>query len=347
MGPVIVWGALCDGGWKETGASEAFSLDLAYGIGENAENDFELTLTDDIPLDGQTVVYVEGTPYGGVVDAVSFDTDARELAWSGRTWQGVLEHRVLRPPSGQNYLVASGTVAQAIALVIANSGDLNPTAMPIGVGDCPSASVYYQFARYCNAWEGLVAMLRGAGLRPTFRVSRSEGVSRLLVGATAIRTVGDEVDSDLVRFSGTRQFRTTEHLVCGGQGELAQRTIVDLYAHRTSSGWSVSESGTDAGHPLGEVSEFYDYSSAESRTDLVQYGTEHLLEYQTDGEFSVDLDPSAGVDVGDVVVATEARLGLSVRATVESAICKVGGGVMTVSYKTAMSGLSSGHVPTD
>lgn len=342
---MIVWGALCAGGWRESGATDDFTLDLAYGIGEDAENDFELVLPDDVALDGQTVVYVEGTPYGGVVDSVAFDTDARELAWRGRTWQGVLEHRVLRPPSGSAYLTATGTVAQAIALVIASSGDLSPSAMPIGVGECPGATVSYQFARYCTAWEGLVSMLRSVGLRPTFSVGRSGGVSRLLVGATSLRTVDGEVDSDLVRFSGTRQFRTTEHLVCGGPGELEQRTIADLYAHRTTSGWTVVETGTDATHPLEEVSEFYDYPSAEDRAELVADGTARLMEYQTDGEFVVDLDPLAGVDVGDVVVATEARLGLSVRATVESVICKVGGGVMTVSYETAMSGLSSGHVP--
>lgn len=346
MGPLIVWGHLADGGWVDEGATEDFGLDLAYGIGKDSDNDFELVLPDRHMLDGGCAVYVHGTPYGGVVDAVGFDTSSGTLSWRGRTWQGVLAHRVLRPPSGSDYLTVSGTAADAIRAVLGNSGDLHPAAMPIRVGECPEVSVSYRFARYVTAWDGLLAALRSVGLRPTFEVVRDGGLSYVALGATAIRDVGGEVDSDLITFEGTLQYRTTEHLVAGGQGELAARTILDLYAHRAARGWTVDQTSTDASHPLEEVVEFYDYPSAEDAAELAEEGTERLMEYQTDGELEVELDPSLGVDAGDVVTAYEARLGVAMSVTVEGVVCKVRDGVMSVSYETAPAGLSVSHVTT-
>lgn len=342
---MIVWGHLAEGGWVDDGTTEDFGFDLSYGIGKDPDNDFELELPDVHMLDGDCAVYVQGTSYGGVVDEVGFDISTGTLRWRGRTWQGILQHRVLRPPSGSDYLTVSCTVAEAVQAVLDNSGDLHPSAMPMRVGTCPEVTITYRFNRYVTAWAGLLAMLKTVGLRPTFAVVRDASLSYVELGATAIRDVGGEVDSDLIQFNGARQYRTTEHLVAGGQGDLAARTIVDLYAHRGTGGWSVDQSSTDATHPFGEVIEFYDYPSADDSAELVKEGSERLLEYQSDGEMSVELDPSLGVDAGDVVTAYEARLGISMSVTVEGVICKVRDGIMSVSYETAPAGLSVGHVP--
>ena len=72
-----------------------YALDLSFGIDE-AENDFELTLGKTEPLleDG-SVIYRDGTEYGGIVGGMRSNSTDQTRVHLGRTWHGILNGKVI------------------------------------------------------------------------------------------------------------------------------------------------------------------------------------------------------------------------------------------------------------
>lgn len=323
MDPLIVWAGADR---AELGATYAFDLDLSYGSGEEVSCDFALALPSDVRLSAGCLAFLDGTGWGGVVDGFQCDTGVRDtLTWVGRTWQGVLKGKVLRPDAGADHLVASGTTAACVSALLSRCalGGL------FAVGECAPASVSYQYARYCDAWEGLLAMLASAGMRPTFVVDRSGGTVTVLVGC--VSREADALESELADFAATRSWRPVNHLVCLGQGELAARTVVDLYAD-ASGAVSTSQSLTGA----AEVAQTYEQTSAQDAAELEAEGRRMLASLQVPGEVSARLREDSPLDVGDVVAARDARVDLTVTAEIGAVVVTVSRGVMSVARETTV-----------
>lgn len=322
MEPLIVW---TDASLVERGASREFSLDMAYGTGDST-NDFELSLPQDVRLVAGGLVHLDGTGWGGVVDRCSVDTEeGSSITWSGRTWQGILANKVLRPNSGANYLVASGAVSDCITQIIQKC---SLTGL-MSVGECPVETVSYQYWRYIDAWHGLVMMLASVGMRPTFTVVRTGGNVRVRVGAVSRTEREESVDSDLVDFAAVRVWRATNHLVCLGAGELSQRLVCDLYAD--SSG-NVSQTQSYFG--LDEVCETYELSSVETSEEIIAEGTKHLEELRAANTVELTVSEGLDLDVGDVVQVYDARVDLAATAQIGQVVVKVSDGIVTVLHET-------------
>ena len=48
------------------------------------------------------------TEIGGIIDAIKLNTESGDITYSGRTWHGIMEGKVLCPDAGQDYLTLSG-----------------------------------------------------------------------------------------------------------------------------------------------------------------------------------------------------------------------------------------------
>ena len=91
---------------EDIGVIPDYDFDLAFG---SDENDFELTVSrNDHCCEAGYYIYIEGTEYGGIVDAITSDTAAEDVTYSGRTWHGILNSKILCPDNGENYLTVSG-----------------------------------------------------------------------------------------------------------------------------------------------------------------------------------------------------------------------------------------------
>ena len=86
-------------------------LDVAFG---RDENDFLCTIAiEDHCCVPQDRIYmkdsVDGknkwTDIGGIIDQIKLNTGSGDVMYSGRTWHGILEGKVLCPDTGQDYLV--------------------------------------------------------------------------------------------------------------------------------------------------------------------------------------------------------------------------------------------------
>lgn len=321
MEPVLIY---TDQNHADVGAVRSFELDLAFGADEQ---DFEIAFSEPV-LSGGELLYIDGTEYGGIVDAVTQSTETDNAIYKGRTWHGMLAGKIVKPATGQNYYSLSGDANACIGSLLAYVGLASVlTARSASAG----ISVNYQFERFCNAYDGLLKMLASAGA--VLRIERHDGITELW--AEQRSTIEDEADSDLMDFTITDSVRVPNHLVCAGEGELKDRVIVDLYADADGN---VSQTQTLTG--VDEIAVLYNYNNADA-AELIAEGTKELQSYQLGGGADLQVNSKGDWHVGDSIQVRDNRTGLVITSTIAKKIVKVRNGVLSVDYEVGVASAQS------
>lgn len=327
---------------EDIGVLLHYNLDLAFG---SDENNFACTINaeDHCCREGY-FLYIEGTEYGGIIDSVLSDTENGEVTYHGRTWQGLLESRVvlpLRPSDASNSTVTLKTSDANGSLVnkyLIMSGDANKCIQFIlerikldglFVASSTAGSVIneFRFDRYTDAYAGICKMLKSAGLK--LQVEFNGGMVVLSAVARYDYSQDEEFDSDSVGFRLKKNYKTVNHLVCLGSGELADRMVVHLYADENGN---VSQTQTLVGED--EYASVFDYPNVESMEELIKSGTDELKALWSQDELSVSFDPEAdNYSVGDIVGAYDNITKISVSAEITKKIVTIQNGRVTISYE--------------
>ena len=299
-----------------TGSYASWTLDLAYGSGEN---DFDLRCP--ARLQPGCRWWVDGTGWGGIVDDVrtSVTGGEGELTYHGRDWHGLLASKILEPDKGRDYLTMSGTIGTLLRTVISRIGlqDI------ITVTEGTSKTARWQFDRYCDAWSGLLKMLRASGLR--LRITAAQ--NGVTVDAPPITAAGDLIDSDLIDFDATLASHPINHLICLGKGELKNRIVVHWYAdHKGALSHTQTIKGAD------ERTSVYELSNADA-AELETKGKTKLQELRDTGSIDVDVTDGIDLDVGDTVTGRDNTTGLQVTAEITKKIDTISDGSPTVTYE--------------
>ena len=294
-------------------------LDCAWGSGEN---DFELTLYDGTILPDRGLVYVDGTEVGGIVDHMKDELSdgVSVVTYSGRSWHGMLAGKVLQPDSGQDYLKVSGPVNRVLSNLLARIGLSDVFKVR---ADSTKTIPTFRFDRYCTAYDGIRRMLAANDLKLMFQ----EVDGTIWMYAQPIVDHNDTVDSDLVDFSITKDYRRTNHMIGLGKGDLRNRLVVHYYADGSGK---VSNTRTFGGRD--EIAAVYDYSSAE-KDELDKQTKKQLQDLQGAGVVDVTVHDGLSLDVGDRVAGCDHVTGLTVTAIVLKKIVKLSGGLLSVSYE--------------
>uniref|UniRef100_UPI00359C5076 hypothetical protein n=1 Tax=Bacteroides caccae TaxID=47678 RepID=UPI00359C5076 len=294
-------------------------FDCAWGSGEN---DFELTLYDGTVLPDRGLVYVDGTEVGGIVDHMKDELSdgVSVVTYSGRSWHGMLAGKVLQPDSGQDYLKVSGPVNQVLSNLLARIGLSDVFKVR---ADSTKTIPTFQFDRYCTAYDGIRRMLAANDLKLMFQ----EVDGTVWMYAQPIVAHDDTVDSDLVDFSITKDYRRINHMIGLGKGDLRNRLVVHYYADGSGK---VSKTRTFGGRD--EIAAVYDYSSAE-KDELDKQTKKQLQDLQGAGAVDVTVHDGLSLDVGDRVAGCDHVTGLTVTAVVLKKIVKLSGGLLSVSYE--------------
>ena len=294
-------------------------FDCAWGSGEN---DFELTLYDGTVLPDRGLVYVDGTEVGGIVDHMKDELSdgVSVITYSGRSWHGMLAGKVLQPDSGQDYLKVSGPVNQVLSNLLARIGLSDVFKVR---ADSTKTIPTFQFDRYCTAYDGIRRMLAANDLKLMFQ----EVDGTVWMYAQPIAAHDDTVDSDLVDFSITKDYRRINHMIGLGKGDLRNRLVVHYYADGSGK---VSSTRTFDGRD--EIAAVYDYSSAE-KDELDKQTKKQLQDLQGAGAVDVTVHDGLSLDVGDRVAGCDHVTGLTVTAVVLKKIVKLSGGLLSVSYE--------------
>lgn len=308
---------------SDLGVLTAYAFDLSFG---EKENDFELTLGLDEPkLDFGAFVYIEGTEYGGIIDAKQSRTGEEYIKYMGRTWHGMLNSKIIKPDAGAAYLTVSGDAHDVLAQLINRLGLSALYTTPSTASGITISN--YQFPRYCAAYDAIRDMLSsvGAKLKITW-------VDRCVVlsAEPVIDYTDSPVDDDMAVLTVELHKNTVNHLVCLGRGELEAREIIHLY---------VDDNGnigdTQFYFDLDEVEDVYDFNSAESLEQLRSNGVEKLRELRDTDYTDMDLTEGAGVtyDIGDLVGATDIQTNNSASAPVTQKIVKINNGAVSIEYQ--------------
>lgn len=309
---------------KDIGVLQNYELDLAFGSDENS---FECVVDINNHCCGfGFFLYIEGTEYGGIIDSVEIKNSKQEIVYCGRTWHGVLNSKVLSPDFGSDYLVCSGEANTVIGELVSRMGlsDL----FIVSDEDSGLEIKNYKMNRYISGYDGIVKMLKTVDGKLQLRVQNNGQI--LLSAVPIVDYTTDGLESDLIDLDVKRTANTVNHLICLGQGNLADRLVVHLYVDGNGN---ISRTKTFTG--VDEYVAVYDYSSAEDEADLVSSGTERLKELMQQDDLSVDVnDVDDPYDVGDLVGATDSITNISITVPVNKKIVTIKNGVVTIDIKT-------------
>lgn len=311
------------------GNINAYELDLAYG---SDENDFELRIhSDDHCCEAGYYIFFDGTEYGGIIDAVTSDTENEEVTYTGRTWHGILNSKVLCPDSGQDYLILNGDANAVIGALITRMG---LDALFEASSEASSLTISsYKMDRYINGYDGIKKMLNAVGgkllvscVDTKVKLSAAPVVDYPAPGETS-----EGLNSDVsTGFTIKKTYRKVNHLICLGQGELSARTVVHLYADTDGN---ISQTQTQTG--LEEYSAVFNYSNAETTQELTSAGIDRLTELRKQDDMAVCLEEIEDIyDIGDTIGAIDYITGISVTVPVTKKIVSVRSGELSISYET-------------
>lgn len=308
---------------EDLGVLRDYSLDLAFGV---SENDFECR----IPVvnhccDASFFLYMEGTEYGGIIDGLRVDTANEEITYRGRTWHGIMEAKILEPDAGEDYLVLSGEGNEVLSSLISRMG---LDGLFRASFDTSGVTIQnYKMNRYIAGYSGIRKMLKAfdAKLNITF----TEGMVELSAVPLVDYTQDEQFDTDQMDFVIEKNFSPVNHVICLGQGELAEREVIHLYADASGN---ISEEQVFFGSD--EVAVKHDYPSVESTEELRKGGIDIIKASWNSNTVSFDFDSDTLVyDIGDIVGAKEIMTGTEVAADITKKIVNIKGETITIQYE--------------
>lgn len=269
-------------------------------------------------------IYIPGTEYGGIYKHLESNTKDNSVSVGGYTWRGLLQNKVIQPPSGADYATDSGEINAIIARRV-------QAALPglfVGSAISTGVSVNYQYTRYCTLYNGLKDMLKSVGYK--MRIAYDQTLCKVVVDAVPIVDYSAQIEysSDMnANYSMVLDKMGINHLICLGLGELKNRTVIHLYADANGV---ISRTQTQFGSD--EVTNVYDYAGAETE-NLIKSGTDQLISNISHNSFAIDLESTQDVAIGDIVGSRDYITGMTMTAPVTTKIVTWQNGFETTEYK--------------
>lgn len=165
-----------------------------------------------------------------------------------------------------------------------------------------------------------------AKLNITFR----EGYATLAALPIVDYSQNEEFDSTQIAFEIKKNYRPINHVICLGQGELAARTVLNLFADAEGN-----ISHTQSLFGLEEVTGIYENVNAESDDELETGGIEMLETAWNSDEIKTSFDNTNDVtyDIGDIVGARENITGIYAAQAINKKIVTLKNDRETISYE--------------
>ena len=207
----------------DQGVMDAYELDMAYG---SDENNFTCTIDRGSHCCTEGFfLYVEGEEYGGIVDKVKVNTEKDEITYSGRTWHGILEKKIICPEDGQDYAVFDGEANKVLQTIIdrIDLGDLFETSTE----DTGIQIQAFQMDRYIDAYTGICKMLKDADAKLNIIWKNKKVV--LSAQLRQDYSQDEEFNTAQVDFTIEKNYRPVNHIICLGQGDLKNRAVIHLF----------------------------------------------------------------------------------------------------------------------
>lgn len=285
-------------------------------------------------------IYIPGTEYGGFCRRWETDTKLGTITVGGITWRGMLQHKIIQPPAGQDYATDSGELNSIIKRRIEEAFPYNPknaaAIRPI-IGTTESTGVTtkgtWYYDRYCTLLEGLEKLLKKYDYR--LNIVYDQLQRAVVVSAEPIVDHSDDVDfsSDMQVDYHVREVHDgINHLICLGAGELKNRTVVHLWVGTNGSIIDPDIEDISTSGSVDEVAKVYDYAGAE-REDLINAGVNRLKEDAELSQYEITITGNLDIAIGDIVGGRDYLSGMYLKAPVSGKIIRWEKGFRTIEYK--------------
>ena len=278
----------------------------------------------------ETVLFVEGTEYGGIIDGSTLDLENKEVTYTGRTWRGTLGDYIVEPGKDV-YRYVSGSGA-----AVMRSLPHHPLITFTGSGVTVPRT---KLERWCTTHEAAKAIMAAA--KSACLEFRYEANANGRDGGQVICEVRKKRDlrndiafsqdyGDRVAVKITRDGTTPRRLIClGPEGDDGRQTALILYADKN---WNVTKTPISGSYPQ-------DTHEVSDDADLEEEGRKRfaeLIEAHTSVEVTVsDID----LMIGDIISAKDNLTGEEVSASISGIVWKRedygGHAVETVEYRTS------------
>lgn len=299
-----------------------------YEVGTQ-ENSFLITIlrSEYVNIPQGARIYIPGTEYGGLFRELQTDTKEGTISPGGMTWRGMMQKKIIEPEAGNDYATDTGEVNAIIKRRV-------EAAFPglfIGTDNYTGVTVSnYQYRRYCTLEAGLTAMLKSVGYRLNLAYSQVDRA--VIVSAVPIANYSNSIvfsADQQANYSVKMQSDGVNHLICLGKGNLAERTVYNLYADQFGN-----ISTTQYYFNENEVAEVYDSSGSEL-ADLISGGRQRLKEVMNKNTFEITIEPESELAVGDIVGGIDYLSHMKMSAPIIGKIVKWENGFQTIDYKLA------------
>ena len=319
---------LADQNLKDIAPVMDAEIDIAIG----EENDYEIKIPRDEWKSEYTfgnVFYIKDTEYGGIIGEVDTSTAEDTISLLGRTWRGMLDKKIIRPPAGQDYKKVSGELNTVLGDLIAEQFD---DYFVVSQDDTGVSLANYQFDRYCTLLAGATKMLKSVGYRLRIAYRQQERGQPGYVELSAVSVVDY---SEQIELSQDSQLNFTfkncrngvNHLICLGKGELQERQVIDLYVQEDGS---IGKESYYTG--IREIAATYEDTSSET-DELEEKGREKLLELMNSTSFEMDVESlDMDVEVGDIIGGRDYLTGMYAKKPIVKKIYRVEDGKASIEY---------------
>lgn len=298
-------------------------MELDMEIGSylsSSRNDFELTVPYSVwnsKFNEGSIIYDndETSEYGGRIQGITSDTANESVTLYGYTWRGLISKKYVVPPSGQAYYQARGDANDFLRAIMDDQFD----GLIIGSTELCGVEVNRDL-RYVNMLEAIEKTLADVGLKLkiTFDIQNKCAVCSAapIVNYSNDTELNNDYGYNLVAKAIKNGYN---HVICLGQGELTERTVMNLY--RLSNGnitQNENEAIADGNAGINRRTMLYDYSSVESEDELLQGGIDQLNENQDTN--TLEISNVENVDIGDIVGAKDRITGIYMQKQIISKV---------------------------
>lgn len=204
----------------DLGIIQNYSLDEAFG---SSENSFELKqdLSSTI-LKEDMYLYIEGTEYGGIIDEVQPNQTNHTISYTGRTWHGILNSKVIQ----QFYCYGDLHDILRELIDYLNIGDL--FYVRDGLSNIESSE--YQFrddTANQYAYDGICALFNSVNAK--LKMHWKNGKVELWAEILTNYSIDEEFDSSTLDFKIKKSYNVCNHLIVIGKDSELNTKVIHLF----------------------------------------------------------------------------------------------------------------------
>lgn len=274
-------------------------------------------------------IFVPGTEYGGMINDIESVTASDEVVLRGDTWRGMLNYKVVEPPTDASHLILNGELNQILKELIEDRfGGLFVVS-----GEDSGVQVrQWEVNRYVTLLDAVMALLSAYKSRLQIWYIEPENLDYgyILTKAVPITDYSDEEE-----YSKEGNARVTvrdrrsgiNHLVCAGEGQNEERAVIHLYVQKDGSIGQVQYY-----KELEERAAVYNFSSAD-KARLIEDGTKRLQELQNQKSCEIEIEDNLELELGDIISGYDPVTDTQVKRPIIRKILKKQNEKVTIEYK--------------